>query len=75
MSHRITIEHARELQRNESEKRSMIKSGVRYHSRRNKKYELTRRKQDGILWRMKDRIIKTKGKMPKHLKNIKEVVS
>jgi hypothetical protein len=75
MSHRITIEHAKELRKNEEEKRTLVKSGVNVHSRRNKKYELMRKKQDGILWRMKDRIIKTKGKMPIHLKNLKEVSS
>jgi hypothetical protein len=67
MSHRITLARARELNRNELEKRALIKSGVPYHSRRRKKYELMRKRQDGILWRIVDRIKRTGGKMPKHL--------
>jgi len=72
MSHRISKKRAKMLTENELELQQMQHEGKQLpKSRRQKKYELTRRKQDGILWRMKDRIRKTGGKMPDHLKETK----
>ena len=69
VSHRISKERARQLSAKDQELRQMQKEGKTLpKSRRQKKYELARKKQDGFLWRLKDRIIKNKGKMPKHLK-------
>jgi hypothetical protein len=72
MSHRITLERAKEIQKNEIEKRELIASGVHYSSRRQKKYELMRKRQNGFLWKLKDRIKKTGGKMPKHLEDLED---
>jgi len=72
MSHRISIEKGRELTKKELEFRQMQKKGISLPvSRRQKKYELMRKKQDGFLWRLKDRIKQTGGEMPEHLKEAK----
>jgi len=56
VSHRISKERARMLIEKELELQQMQHEGKTLpKSRRQKKYELTRRKQDGILWRIKDR--------------------
>jgi len=71
MSHRITIEQAQQMHQKEQENKQLMKSGKTVKSRRQKKYATSRKRQDGILWRMKDRIRKTHGTMPKHLKETK----
>ena len=69
MSHRISKEKARQLSVKDQELRQMQKEGkVLPKSRRQKKYELMRKRQDGFIWRLKDRIKRTEGKMPDHLK-------
>lgn len=69
MSHRISIARGKRLTEKELELRQMQKKGISLPtSRRQKKYELARKKQDGFLWRLKDRIKATGGKMPEHLK-------
>lgn len=67
MSHRISRELAKQLY----EKDLQLKQHPELQqpsSRRQKKYELARKKQDGFLWRLKDRIKATGGKLPEHLK-------
>lgn len=69
MSHRISKERARMLTEKELELRQMQHEGKTLPiSRRQKKYEIMRKKQDGFLWRLKDRIRMTGGKLPEHLK-------
>lgn len=69
MSHRISKERAILLSDKEQELRQMQKEGKQLpKSRRQKKYELARKKQDGFLWRLKARIRDTSGEMPDHLK-------
>ena len=69
MSHRVSIEHARVLFEKEKRLQQMQRDGqsVPRNNRRQKKYEAMRRRQAGILWRMKERIKRTGGKMPVHL--------
>jgi len=72
MSRRISKERARMLYEKDLELREMQKQGIPLPtSRRQKKYELMRKRQDGFLWRLKDRIKRTGGKMPEHLKEEK----
>lgn len=74
MSHRITKERARILTKRELELRQMQRDGKPLpKSRRQKKYELMRKRQDGFLWRLKDRIKQTGGKLPEHLKDKNDV--
>jgi len=69
MSHRISLERAEMLYKKEQELKQMQKEGKPLpKSRRQKKYELMRKKQDGFLWRLKDRIKATGGELPEHLK-------
>jgi len=69
MSHRISKDKAKKLRKRELELQQMQSEGKSLpKSRRQKKYELMRKRQDGFLWRLKDRINRTGGKMPYHLK-------
>jgi len=71
MSKRISLEHAKELYEKEQTLIQLQKEGKQLprNDRRRKKYEAMRKRQNGILWRMKDRIKRTGGKMPKHLES------
>lgn len=71
MSHNISMKKAKILFDKELELREL----QRQHkplptSRRQKKYEATRRRMNGRLWRIKDRILKTGGALPEHLKKL-----
>ena len=72
MSHRISMERARAIQENEMQARELIRLGKPYHSKRHKKSLQMRNKQDGFLKRLKERIVKTGGKLPEHLKTVEE---
>ena len=68
MSHRITMERANELYEKELRVRQMQREGKTVsNSRRQKKYELQMKKQDGLIQRMIKRIKRTGGTLPKHL--------
>lgn len=69
MSHRISKERARQLSAKEQELIQMQREGKPLpNSRRQKKYESARKRQDGFLWRLMERIRQTDGEMPEHLK-------
>lgn len=69
MSKRISIKRAKYLYEKELELREMQRQGIPLpNSRRRKKYEMARKRQDGFLWRLKDRIKATGGTMPEHLR-------
>jgi len=68
MSHTISMKRAKMLYEKEKKLRELQKQKIPLPpSRRQKKYETTRKRIDGRLWRMKDRIRSTGGKMPAHL--------
>lgn len=68
MSHRISIKRAKMLTEKENELKELQKQNKPLPtSRRQKKYEITRRRIAGRLWKIKDRIRATHGKMPAHL--------
>lgn len=67
MSHRISKKRAKMLKEQEEELRKLQKAGKPLpKSRRQKKLEMARKKQEGILTRMLNRIYSTGGKMPEH---------
>lgn len=69
MAHVINIDRAKRLFEKDKQLQEMQRQGKPLpKSRRQKKYEIMRRKQDGILWKIKDRIKSTGGKLPEHLK-------
>ena len=70
MSHRITKERARVLYAKDQELQELQRQGISLprSDRRHKKYIAARKRQDGFLWKLKDRIKRTGGKMPEHLK-------
>lgn len=74
MSKRISMDYAKELYEKEMKLQEMQKQGIPLpkSSRRQKKYMAMRKRQDGILWKLKDRIRATGGRMPKHLLEKKE---
>ena len=73
MAHNITIDRAKELFEKEQELQAMQKEGkpLPPSSRRQKKYEMMRKRQDGILRRIKDRIKNTGGTLPEHMQEKK----
>ena len=72
MAHKISKELAMQYKEKEHSLQEMQKQGDKLpKSRRQKKYEVMRKKQDGRLWKIKDRIKKTGGKLPEHLKEEK----
>lgn len=72
MSHRISKERARQLSAKEQELIQMQKEGkaLPRSDRRHKKYIVARKRQDGFLWRLMERIRQTDGEMPEHLKEV-----
>lgn len=73
MSHRISIIKANKLYEKEQKLKILQKQNIPLPtSRRHKKYIIMRKKQDGRLWKLKDRIKKTGGKMPEHLEKSNE---
>ena len=67
MAHNISMKRAEMLYEKEMELRELQKQNKPLpQSRRQKKYEATRKRQDGRLWRIKDRILSTGGSLPKH---------
>lgn len=72
MAHNITLKRAKYLYEKELKLRAMQKEGkpLPKSERRQKKYELMRKKQDGILWKLKDRIKNTGGDLPVHLQEL-----
>lgn len=73
MSHRISKERGRMLTAKNLELQELQKQGkpLPKSDRRHKKHIIMRKRQDGFLWRLKDRIKKTGGEMPKHLQEKK----
>lgn len=69
LSHKITYKRAIEIYNREIELRKMQSEGKQLpSSRRQKKYEIMRKRTDGFLWKLKDRIKQTGGTLPEHLK-------
>lgn len=69
MSHRISKERARQLSAKEQELRQIRKEGKPLpKSHTQKKYESARKKQDGFLWRLKNRLLEHGHELPEHLK-------
>lgn len=70
MSHNISMKRAKMLYDKEMELRELQRQNKPLpESRRQKKYEAMRLRQDGKLWRMKDRIFRTGGRLPEHLED------
>jgi len=68
MSHRISKKRAKMLREQELELQQMQKEGKPLpKSRRQKKLEMMRKRQEGFLTRMINRVYKTGGKLPEHL--------
>lgn len=70
MSHKISISRANRLYDKEMKLREIQKQNKPLPtSRRQKKYIAMRLRQDGKLWKIKDRIFKTGGRLPEHLED------
>lgn len=68
MSKRISKEEAKRKYENYLKLKEMQVKGIRLpRSKRQKKHEKMKNKQDGYLYRIKNRIKKTGGEIPEHL--------